>query len=92
MRPPLAHLPRSFTNPHSVCLPVEAHVGAATSVKRHFSQGSLSIYVYMYIYLSMFTCISATVCHCRCVAGGIGASLSAVINESLFNDLDHEVI
>ena len=24
--------------------------------------------------------------------GGIGASLSAVINESLFNDLDHEVI
>ena len=24
--------------------------------------------------------------------GGIGASLSAVINESFFNDLDHEVI
>jgi pyruvate dehydrogenase E1 component beta subunit len=24
--------------------------------------------------------------------GGIGASLSAVINESLFNDLDHEVV
>lgn len=24
--------------------------------------------------------------------GGIGASLSAVINESLFNDLDHEVM
>lgn len=23
--------------------------------------------------------------------GGIGASLSAVINESMFNDLDHEV-
>jgi pyruvate dehydrogenase E1 component beta subunit len=24
--------------------------------------------------------------------GGIGASLSAVINESLFDDLDHEVV
>ena len=24
--------------------------------------------------------------------GGIGASLSAVIHESLFNDLDHEVV
>lgn len=24
--------------------------------------------------------------------GGIGASLSAVINESLFNELDHEII
>ncbi len=27
----------------------------------------------------------------RCAAGGIGASLSAVINESLFDELDHEV-
>lgn len=44
--------------------------------------------------------ITASVKKCRraiiveeCMkTGGIGASLSAVIHESLFNDLDHEVV
>ena len=42
--------------------------------------------------------IRAVPCCCRAIiveecmrTGGIGASLSAVIHETLFNDLDHEV-